>query len=564
MTNPMQIDHLNNGGKVLTYSEPKTGLEGMFIIVPWLKPMCAAKSGNIDHSRIKNCQLRVEWFQGTDAIKKYGPELATQNADAVFHISNDRVPKVTVESGSLTFIGEMCNDLSAFWTDAPLEARFVASVPWALGELCSYDSGTLLRRLYRNMFSTEKGKYPAKDKMIERCWAMIQEIKSLRNQRFEEEQPQGDEPMTEETIDISSMSINELSTLAGKASAAQKAKMTMMKRVGELTTKLEEKEQELKQARIHSKPEPVAIASPDGKTIDLLGTTLPVWGCDEAPKPDDRYDITAWRAQLKVSDETFTANAAEVAKSIIDGDSVRLIGPPSVGKTSGIKEVAALTGAKFFLVQCGEGATDLSLIGCQTVSEGSMSWQDGSITTAVRWASDNPDTLTIIVLDEVDHLMPEVQSLLHGVLEGGNLQYDGNKELTVSDNVRFVATANTSGFGDISGRHASAKISDTAFVSRWNVTYDVTYLPPEAESVVLQRSGATKDDADSAVKVAHESRIEGSSLTQPIVLRQLLSWSRGCGAGEDPKKAWAFRVLASLPEHDRPAAWEISKLQFGW
>ena len=316
----------------------------------------------------------------------------------------------------------------------------------------------------------------------------------------------------------------------------------------------------LKRVTIQAKP---ATVSADGSTVDVLGVTLPRYGCDAAPAIDPDYDLTGWRAAMSVGGTNFDANAAQVAKAIIDGDSVRLIGPPSVGKTSGIRQVAAQCGARFFLIQCGEGANDLTLIGQHTVSEGSMVWQDGSITAAVRWAAANPDILTLAILDEVDHLQPEVQSLLHGVLEGDLLQFNG-EELQIPTNVRFVATANTSGFGDTTGRHSAAKISDSAFTSRWNVTFDVTYLPPEAEARVLIKAGAPADLATMAVAVANETRVDGASVSQPIVLRQLLSWSRGCLNGEDPAWAWAWRVLAATPEHDRPAVWELTKLKFGW
>lgn len=306
-----------------------------------------------------------------------------------------------------------------------------------------------------------------------------------------------------------------------------------------------------------------AKVSADGTTVDVLGVTLPRYGCDAAPVIDEGYDLSGWRAAMTVGGTLFEANAAQVAKAIIDGDSVRLIGPPSVGKTSGIRQVAAQCGARFFLIQCGEGANDLTLIGQHTVSEGNMVWQDGSITAAVRWATLNPDFLTLVILDEVDHLQPEVQSLLHGVLEGDLLQFNG-EELQVPSNVRFVATANTSGFGDTTGRHSAAKVSDSAFTSRWNVTFDVTYLPPEAEERVLIKAGAPVALAAHAVAVANETRVEGASVSQPIVLRQLLAWSRGCLNQEDPQWAFAWRVLAQMPEHDRPAVWELAKLKFGW
>lgn len=330
-----------------------------------------------------------------------------------------------------------------------------------------------------------------------------------------------------------------------------------------LDTATEERDSAVKRADLLA-PKQTAITY-DGDTCEVLGVTLPSIAGDHGPTPSPGYDLEAWRAEMKITDLTAKANAAQVAKAIFDGDSVRLVGPPSVGKTSGIREVCALTGAKFFLVPCGEGATDLSLIAERTIaSDRSMKWVDGHVTAAVRWAIDNPSVLTVAVLDEVDHLPAEVQSLMHGVLEGGELVVNPEETLRVPSNMRFTCTANTSGHGDTSGRHQAAKVSDTAFTSRWNATFTVTYLPRDAEIKVLVAAGASLDDATAAVRAAEDTRTDGADVSQPIVLRQLLAFARACGRGEETQFAWCWRVLASLPEHDRPAMREITRLKFGW
>jgi MoxR-like ATPase len=300
-------------------------------------------------------------------------------------------------------------------------------------------------------------------------------------------------------------------------------------------------------------------------TVEIDGVTLPKFDGGHGPAPIEGYDLSAWQAVVEVGDFTATASAPQVAASIMAGDSVRLVGPPSVGKTSGIREVCAHTGAKFFLIPCGEGATDLSLIAERVIGNGGeFVWRDGHVTQAVRWAIANPETVVVAVLDEVDHLVPEVQSLMHSVLEGDTLVVSPEETLVVPSNIRFVATANTSGLGDITGRHASAKVSDTAFTSRWNATYTVAYLPEKAEARLLVNAGAPVEQAEQAVRCAKMTRNEAGEVTQPIVLRQLLAWARACGRGEDPKSAWAWRVMTSTPEHDRHALRELTRTCFNW
>lgn len=300
-------------------------------------------------------------------------------------------------------------------------------------------------------------------------------------------------------------------------------------------------------------------------TVEIEGVTLPFFGTGHGPAPIAGYDLAAWQAVLEVGDFKATASAPQVAAAIMGGDSVRLVGPPSVGKTTGIKEVCAHTGAKFFLIPCGEGATDLSLIAERVIGNGGeFIWRDGHVTQAVRWAIAHPETVCIAVLDEVDHLLPEVQSLMHSVLEGSTLVVSPEETLAVPANIRFVATANTSGLGDITGHHASAKVSDTAFTSRWNATYTVAYLPPDAESRLLVGAGAPPEKAEQAVRCANMTRTDGASVTQPIVLRQLLAWARACGRGEDPRSAWAWRIMTATPEHDRAALRELTRTCLDW
>jgi MoxR-like ATPase len=311
-------------------------------------------------------------------------------------------------------------------------------------------------------------------------------------------------------------------------------------------------------------PVKTSVVTGDG-TVEIEGVTLPSFEGGHGPTPIDGYDLAAWQAVVEVGDFTATASAPQVAASIMAGDSVRLVGPPSVGKTSGIREVCAHTGAKFFLIPCGEGATDLSLIAERVIGNGGeFVWRDGHVTQAVRWAIANPGVVCIAVLDEVDHLVPEVQSLMHSVLEGDTLVVSPEETLTVPSNIRFVATANTSGLGDISGHHASAKVSDTAFTSRWNATFTVTYLPADAETRLLVGAGAPPEQAEQAVRCAGMTRVENSTVTQPVVLRQLLAWARACGRGEDPRSAWAWRVMTATPEHDRHALRELTRTCFNW
>lgn len=352
----------------------------------------------------------------------------------------------------------------------------------------------------------------------------------------------------------------QINSLTDLLDVEQKAVKESVHRVIEAQAKTAEAERRAEMVA----PVKTSVVTGDG-TVEIGGVTLPSFEGGHGPTPIAGYDLAAWQAVLEVGDFKATASAPQVAAAIMGGDSVRLVGPPSVGKTSGIREVCAHTGAKFFLIPCGEGATDLSLIAERVIGNGGeFVWRDGHVTQSVRWAIANPETVCISVLDEVDHLLPEVQSLMHSVLEGSTLVVSPEETLAVPANIRFVATANTSGLGDITGHHASAKVSDTAFTSRWNATYTVAYLPPDAEARLLVGAGAPAQQAEQAVRCANMTRTDGASVTQPIVLRQLLAWARACGRGESPREAWAWRIMTSTPEHDRGALRELTRTCLDW
>ena len=101
---------------------------------------------------------------------------------------------------------------------------------------------------------------------------------------------------------------------------------------------------------------------------------------------------------------------------------------------------------------------------------------------------------------------------------------------------------------------------------------EVQLVPEPAWRLLLQHVGAMPGNGGVALPrqvirvgaAAADTRIENASVSQAIVLGQMLAWARGCSHGEDAKFSWGWRVLASLPDHDRPAMRELTRIHFGW
>ena len=200
-----------------------------------------------------------------------------------------------------------------------------------------------------------------------------------------------------------------------------------------------------------------------------------------------------------------------------------LWGHAGTGKTSVIEQVAARTNRPLLRVQHTVNTEESHIVGQWTARGGETVFELGPLAMAMKngW---------IYLADEYDFAMPSVLAVYQPILEGKALLIkeadEANRIIKPHKNFRFVATGNTNGSGDETGLYQGTSIQNAANYDRFNVTIEVKYMTPSAETnVITSQSGVRKEDAECIVDFANRIRNEykKGSVSIPISPRALIA-----------------------------------------
>jgi cobaltochelatase CobS len=205
--------------------------------------------------------------------------------------------------------------------------------------------------------------------------------------------------------------------------------------------------------------------------LDVAGTMMTArYGIDHSLIPE--------------SDPTFvwTDTCRDVAEAIEHNERAFLYGPSGTGKSSLVREIAALTRRPVRRVSL-NGETGIGdYVGHWTVNENKQTvFVNGILPQAMREGY-------ILQLDEVDSMQPEVGFVLQQVLEPGGhlLLTDTGEDIAPHPDFRLVATANTLGFGCDSGLYSSGtRTLNFSWLDRWDVVVHLDFLPAKQEAALL-------------------------------------------------------------------------------
>lgn len=311
-------------------------------------------------------------------------------------------------------------------------------------------------------------------------------------------------------------------------------------------------------------------ADPKGDEIGVISTVEvdePTIGWDYVPAIDPEYRFEYWQAKRKCGAITFKQDVSDMIDLLLSGARLLLTGPPAVGKTSAIEQLAARCNYPVTRFNGNRDITVQDFVGNYEARDGCTVWVDGPLPRAMKEGH-------ILILDEVDHMPAECSSIMHAVLEPNGkliITSNGGEVVEPSPNFRIVATANTSGFGDESGLHPNAQVQDAAFLSRFDNVFRVSWMEAMHEKKLLQKaSGIAQAIAAGIVKVANDTRkaVDNGDMLYPITLRQTLAWARTAikrGSLAEPNigTGFALSVLNKLPETDAVAVSEIAQRHFG-
>jgi hypothetical protein len=138
------------------------------------------------------------------------------------------------------------------------------------------------------------------------------------------------------------------------------------------------------------------------------------------------------------------------------------------GKTLMIEQACAQTNREFLRVNISPETDEDDLIGGFRLVNGETKWFDGPVIQAMKRGS-------VLTLDEIDRGSNKLMCI-QGILEGkGYLVKKTGEYVEPVAGFNVIATANTKGKGDDSGRYMAATILDDAFLERFPITVEQEY-----------------------------------------------------------------------------------------
>jgi len=166
------------------------------------------------------------------------------------------------------------------------------------------------------------------------------------------------------------------------------------------------------------------------------------------------------------------------------------------GKTLMVEQICADLKRECFRVNLTRQTDEDDLLGGFRLINGNTVWQDCPVTTALKQGG-------VLLLDEVDLASHNIMCL-QPVLEGKGVYLKKIGEwVTPAAGFVVIATANTKGRGDESGKFAGTGILNEAFLERFPFTYEQPYATRATERKILVKAGLQDEDfADNLTKWA--------------------------------------------------------------
>ena len=150
------------------------------------------------------------------------------------------------------------------------------------------------------------------------------------------------------------------------------------------------------------------------------------------------------------------------------------------GKTMMVEQVCAKLKREFMRVNITPETDEDDLIGGFRLIDGETRWYDGPVLQAMKSGA-------ILCLDEIDRGSNKLMCL-QGILEGKPIFVKKTGEtVRPAPGFNVIATANTKGKGDETGRFMAATILDDAFLERFPITVEQEYPTTSVESKILSR-----------------------------------------------------------------------------
>lgn len=157
-----------------------------------------------------------------------------------------------------------------------------------------------------------------------------------------------------------------------------------------------------------------------------------------------------------------------------------LYGETGVGKTYPIMQVCARLNRECFRVNLSKRSNEDNLIGGFRLENGSTFYEKGPVVLAMERGG-------VLLLDELDAADPEEVLCLQSVLEGNGYYIKAiNEQIIPKEGFTIIATANTKGLGDDTGKYIGTNILNEAFLERFITLFTVHYPSLQTEEAILK------------------------------------------------------------------------------
>lgn len=259
-----------------------------------------------------------------------------------------------------------------------------------------------------------------------------------------------------------------------------------------------------------------------------------------------------------------------IARAISKGRSLWVYGPSGSGKDAFPHAVSHLTHRPGLFLQVVPGADLQSWRFTRSFTKDGTYWEDGVFLKAVRdgyVTSSGERVPYMILLSDIDRATPdqleELRSNLDSI-QGRVIGADG-KTYDVLPGTMFIATANTNGTGDQSGKYISSNPIDFSIMDRFERCFRVHHLDWRDEEIILKakfpdvarRVPKSMGQIGACVKALREA-VAREELFGEISHRLIQNWVGEIAdiladqrAPEDIVKVAARVILDKFPSHDQ-------------
>lgn len=246
---------------------------------------------------------------------------------------------------------------------------------------------------------------------------------------------------------------------------------------------------------------------------------------------------------LQIISEAFTAFSP-----------IWLKGEAGTGKTALVDFIAASTSRPFTRIAHHASNEVGDLIGQYTMKNGTVEWQDGAFTRAIRIP------YNVILLDEPTQNAQACQ-MYQTVLDEGYLTIEATSEVVhVAEGVQIVAADNTAGHGDDTGRYDGTAPVNTAFLDRFDEIIPMDYMTENDEQNALVVSTGCK--ATTAIELVYFANAvrRSDEIDQPVSFRRLKAMAKMLSNGHGLTRTLDIALMNHIRnDTDREAIAGIAK-----